>query len=41
MDTSKVKKMPAARSLLFGSRLDREEIDKPLIAIVYSQNDLT
>ncbi|MBN2143590.1 MAG: dihydroxy-acid dehydratase [Candidatus Aureabacteria bacterium] len=41
MQVKEVKKLPAARSCLFGTRLDKKQIDKPLIAIFYSQNEIT
>jgi dihydroxy-acid dehydratase len=39
MSTKDVKNLPAARACLYGTRLDKEQIDKPLVAIVYSQNE--
>ncbi len=35
-----VKKLPAAKALLYGVGLDSEEIDKPLIAVVNSFNEI-
>jgi dihydroxy-acid dehydratase len=40
MDSSDVKKLPAARALLFGIGLDEEEIEKPLVAVVNSFNEI-
>jgi dihydroxy-acid dehydratase len=39
MNTKEVKNLPAARACLYGVRLDKEQIDKPLVAIVYSKNE--
>ena len=41
MDTGNVKKLPAARALFYGTRLDREQIKKPMVAIFYSHNEIT
>ena len=40
MEAKNIKKLPAAETLLFGIRLDRKQIKKPLVAIVYSQNGI-
>lgn len=40
MDTKKVKKLPAARACLYGTRLDKEQMERPTIAIVYAQNEI-
>jgi len=40
MSTKEVKNLPAARACLYGVRLDKEQIDKPLVAIVYSHNEI-
>jgi dihydroxy-acid dehydratase len=40
MKPSEVKSLPAAKALLFGIGLDEEEIDKPIIAIVNSFNEI-
>ncbi len=41
MDTKHVKDLPAARSLLYGAKYDKEQLSKPLVAIIYSQNNIT
>ncbi len=40
MKSSKVKQLPIARACLYGNRLDATQIDKPLVAIIYSQNEI-
>lgn len=40
MNSNEVKKLPAARACLHGTGLDKEQIDKPLVAIVYSPNEI-
>ncbi len=40
MNPREVKNLPAAKALLFGIGLDEEEIDKPIIAIVNSFNEI-
>lgn len=40
MDTEKVKQLAIARECLYGARLDAVQIDKPLVAVVYSQNEI-
>ncbi|HDH27772.1 MAG TPA: dihydroxy-acid dehydratase, partial [Euryarchaeota archaeon] len=40
MNPMDVKKLPAAKALLYGVGLDSEEIDKPLIAVVNSFNEI-
>lgn len=41
MNVDQIKQLPAAKSLLFGTRLDGEDIKKPLVAIIYSHNEIT
>ena len=41
MNSKNIRQLPAAKSLLYGTRLDREDIEKPLVAIFYSQNEIT
>jgi len=41
MDSKTVKDLPAARSLLYGAKYDKEQLRKPLVAIIYSQNNIT
>lgn len=40
MDTSEVKNLPASRALLYAQELKKEDIDKPFIGIIYSQNNV-
>lgn len=40
MKPEEIKKMPAARALLYGIGLDEEEIDKPFVAVVNSFNEI-
>ena len=41
MDTTKkVKSLPAARACLYGVGLDKAQMDRPLVAIVYSHNEI-
>ncbi len=40
MDAKQVKKLPAARACLYGTGIDKSQIDKPSVAIVYSQNEI-
>ncbi len=40
MDTAQVKSLSAAKACLHGTGLDAKQIDLPLIAIVYSQNEI-
>jgi len=40
MSSIKVKSLPAARACLYGTGLDQKQIDRPLVAIVYSQNEI-
>jgi dihydroxy-acid dehydratase len=40
MTSKEVKNLPAARACLYGVRLDKEQIDKPLVAIVYAPNKI-
>jgi dihydroxy-acid dehydratase len=38
MKPEEVKKLPAARACLYGTRLDKKQIDRPCVAIVYAEN---
>ena len=38
--TEKVKSLPAARSCLYGVGLDKTQMDRPLVAIVYAHNEI-
>jgi dihydroxy-acid dehydratase len=40
MEAKEVKNLPAAKALLFGIGLDDEEIDKPIVAVVNSFNEI-
>jgi len=40
MNADEVKQLPAARACLHGTGLDKEQIDKPFVAIVYSPNEI-
>lgn len=40
MKPDEIKKLPAARALLYGIGLDEKEIDKPIIAVVNSFNEI-
>lgn len=41
MNVNQIKQLPAAKSLLYGTRMDRDGIKKPLVAIIYSHNEIT
>jgi dihydroxy-acid dehydratase len=40
MNSKQVKKLVIARECLYGARLDATQIDKPMVAIVYSENEI-
>ncbi|MBT3581856.1 dihydroxy-acid dehydratase [bacterium] len=40
MNPKQVKNLPAARACLYGTGIDKEQIDKPCVAIVYAQNEI-
>jgi dihydroxy-acid dehydratase len=40
MNTQEVKKLPAARACMYGAGLDKAQIDRPMVAIVYSHNEI-